>query len=224
MRKSPRSPDVHVWIREDRRVQATPGVRIHRTSDLRDTDVVRRTDGIAVTSPPRTAFDAARWLSADDLESLIESGIHASYFTVPTLWSSGRRLCSRGRGGSRRFAEVLGAREAWRKPVDSDYELRLERALRRRGFPPLERQCRLDLENGKVIHPDLGVPRARLLHRGRPPHVARRPDGSGLRLPRDLEIEALGHHVERVTDVAIDQHLDATVELLWSIWQRILRS
>jgi hypothetical protein len=224
LRKSPGSADVHLWIPENRRLQAPLGVQLHRTSQLPPGDVVRRSDGVAVTSPPRTAFDAARWLTNDDLESLIECGIRASYFTVPTLWGTGRRLCSRGRPGSTRFAEVLGAREPWRKPVDSDYELRLERALRKRGFPPLERQCRLQLPNGKVIHPDLGIPELGFYvevdhltwHGGRM--------AADYDCQRDLEIGALGHHVERVTDLAIDHHLDATVELLWTIWQRELRS
>jgi hypothetical protein len=224
LRKSPRSPAVHVWIQDCRRVAAPPGVRVQRTCSLPACDVVRRGDGIAVTAPPRTAFDAARWLTADDLESLIESGIRASYFTVPTLWAIARRLSARGRSGSSRFVEVLGARPAWRKPVDSDYELRLERALRQRGFPPLERQCRLELATGKVIHPDLGIPQYGLYievdhltwHGGR---MAANYD-----CQRDLEITALGDRVVRVTDVAIDRHLDATVEALWTIWQRLRRS
>ena len=135
-----------------------PGVEVQRTCSLPACDIVIRGDGIVVTAPPRTVFDAARWLTNDDLESLIESGIRASYFTVPTLLAVGRRLCASGRPGSTRFANVLSARPAWRKPVDSDYELRLERALRKRGFPPFERQCRLELSDGQVIHPDLGLP------------------------------------------------------------------
>ena len=60
-------------------------------------DVVRRRDGIVVTSPPRTAFDAAAWLGTNDLESLIEQGIARGNFTVPTLWAHARRLCRHGR-------------------------------------------------------------------------------------------------------------------------------
>ena len=40
----------------------------------------------------------------------------------------------------------------------SDYELRLERAMRRRGFPGLARSTRVTLGDGSVVHPDLGIP------------------------------------------------------------------
>ena len=82
LRKSPRVSDVSVVIAEGRRVDPVPGVRIVRSCDLPDCDLVRRPDGIAITSPPRTAFDAAWTLSNDDLESLIEHGIHRQLFTL----------------------------------------------------------------------------------------------------------------------------------------------
>ena len=223
MRKTPRIPDVCVAIAEGRRIDPIPGVRILRSCNLPECDIVRRADGIAVTSPPRTAFDAAWTLSNDDLESLIEHGIHRGYFTLATLWALGRRVRQRGRPGSARFGEVLTARDPAHRPVESDYELRLERALRRRGFPRLARQCRLEIAPGRVIHPDFGLPEIGFFvevdhltwHGGR---LATDYD-----CQRDLEIEALGHHVARVTDVAIDRHLDATVEALWTIYQRLLR-
>jgi very-short-patch-repair endonuclease len=183
---------------------------------------VRRDDGIAVTSPPRTAFDAAWHLSRDDLESLIEQGIQRQMFTIPTMWAIARRLREHGRPGSARLGEVLTGREVWRKPVDSDYELRLERAMRRRGFPPLERQCRIELANGKIIHADLGIPEHGFFvevdhltwHGGR---MAADYDSR-----RDLQVAALGLHVERVTDTSIDRHLLETVDALYTIWQNLL--
>jgi very-short-patch-repair endonuclease len=227
LRKTPRTADVCVVIPEGRRVDPLPGVRIARSCDLPECDIVRRQDGIAVTSPPRTAFDAAWQLSNDDLESLIEHGIHRGYFTLATLWNVAGRLRQRGRPGSARFAEVLASRDPAQRPVASDYELRLERALRRRGFPRLTRQCRIELEPGRVIHPDLGIPDHGFFievdhltwHGGRLE--------TDYDCQRDLEIEALGLHVERVTDVAIDRRLAATVEALWTIYQRrqaLLRS
>ena len=73
---------------------------IHRSCALQEIDVVRRDDGIAVTSPPRTAFDAAWDLSRDDLESLIEQGIQRQMFTIPTMWAVARRLREHGRPGA----------------------------------------------------------------------------------------------------------------------------
>jgi hypothetical protein len=38
---------------------------------------------------------------------------------------------------------------------------------------------------------------------------------------RDTKVRLAGCHVERVTDVAIDNHLDETVNDLWVLWQRL---
>ena len=81
--------EIHVCVPASRRVDARPGILVHRTRHLPDSDVVRRQDGIDVTSPPGTAVDAAALLSADDLESLIEQGIDRTYFTIATLWRGG---------------------------------------------------------------------------------------------------------------------------------------
>jgi hypothetical protein len=189
LRKTPRVDATHVAIQEGRRIDPIPGLFIARNCYLPECDVVRRTDGIAVTSPPRTAFDAAWWLDDDDLESLIEDGLHRRYFIIPTLQALGRRMCSRGRPGSKRFREVLDRRDPLKRPVASDYELRLERALRKRGFPQLQRQCRLVLGDGSIIHPDLGIPERgfyievdhRYWHDGRLP--------SAYDAGRDLEVQ-----------------------------------
>jgi hypothetical protein len=219
-RKTLRVPELHLVVPWDRRVSAPTGVRIHRTRQLPDADLVRRRDGIVVVSPPRMAFDAARWLGADDLESLIEQGIDRGNFTVPTLWALAQRLCHQCRDGSALFARVLSAREAWRRPVRSDYELVLERALRERGFPPFVRGHPLEIASGVQIHPDLGLPDDGFYieidhltwHGGRLENAYDK--------WRDRKVRLLGEHVERVSDIAIDRELDETVEDLWLLWQR----
>ena len=120
---------------------------------------------------------------------------------------------------------MLAARDPAHRPVESDYELRLERALRRaRVSHASSGSAGWRSPRAACIHPDLGLPDVGFFvevdhltwHGGR---LATDYD-----CQRDLEIEALGHHVERVTDVAIDRHLGATVEALWTIYQRLLRS
>ena len=55
-----------------------PWLRPYRTALLDPADIsVRRSDGIALTSPARTAVDLARWLRADDLRSVIDQIEHA---------------------------------------------------------------------------------------------------------------------------------------------------
>jgi hypothetical protein len=144
------------------------------------------------------------------------------HYTIPTLWAHARRLCRRGRTGSGKFATVLAAREPWRRPARSDHELRLERAMRARGFPALTRRHPLLIAPGVIIHPDLGVPEHGFLvevdhltwHGGRL--------GGAYDRWRDLMVRAsTDSRVERVTDIAIDRHLAETVEDLWSAGQRV---
>ena len=196
-----------------------------RSCDLPECDIVRRADGIAVTTPPRTAFDAAWTLSNDDLESLIEHGIHRGYFTLATLWALGRRLAparpagqrSVPRGARRTRPGAIGRSSpttscAWSGPSAG------------RGFPRARPPVPAGDRPGPRHPPRPRAPEVGFFvevdhltwHGGR---LATDYD-----CQRDLEIEALGHHVERVTDVAIDRHLGATVEALWTIYQRLLRS
>ena len=116
----------------------------------------------------------------NELESLIEQGIARSNFTVPTLWAHARRLCRHGRPGSARFVEVLSRREVWRRPVDSDYELRLERAMRAAGF--LRSHASIPCGSHRESPcTQISASRRRLLHRGGPPLVARRATRDGVR-------------------------------------------
>jgi hypothetical protein len=224
LRKTPRRPDVYVWIESHRRLDRRPGIRVRHTSHLPSCDVVRRPDGSRVTSPPRTAFDAAGWLGTADLESLIEQCLDRRYFLITTLWDVTRRVGTSGRAGSGRIDALIGRRPLWRRPVESDYGLRLERALLRRGFPRLARQYPLRLNTGEVVHPDLGIPELGFFievdhlswHGGRHETAYDR--------DRDLRVRASGYDVERATDVAIDDHLEATVERLWTLLQRRTRA
>jgi hypothetical protein len=219
-RKRPSTRKVHVAVVRSRAVVAVPDwIVVHRTRELTRCDVVRRSDGIVVTSPPRTVFDAAAWLDADDLESVIEQGLDRGNFTIPTLWAHARRLRRRGRAGSARFVDVLARREAWQRPVASDHELRLVRA---RGFPPLTRQFPLRIAPGTVIHPDLGIPdHGSFVEVDHLSWHGGRVQGAYDRW-RDLKVRAVtGSEVERVTDIAIDHHLAEAVEDLWVVWQRV---
>ena len=219
-RKAPRDRDIHVLVHWARRVTPCAGVVVHRTTELPESDIVRRSDGIAVTSPPRTVFDLAGHVGTESLESIIEQGIDRRNFVMVTLWRTCHRLHRSARAGSVAFERVLRSRPAWRKPVRSDYELRLDRAMRARGFPELVREHRLVLPNGEVIHPDLGLPQDGFFvevdhvswHGGR--------TDSAYDKRRDRKVRVGGWHVERVPDLAIDNDLDDTVEDLWLLWHR----
>jgi hypothetical protein len=219
LRKSPQVPEIHVCISNNRRIVEPPGVRVHRTRNLPDSHIVRRADGIAVTSPPRTAVDAAAVLDREDLESLIENGIDRGYFTLATVQHVAAAASGRGRSGRARLTTVLAERQPSQRPVRSDYELRLERAMRGRGFPPLVREHRLVLTSGEVIHPDLGIPDDGFFVEVDHSTWHGRRRRSSYDQGRDLRVRADGFAVERVSDVAIDEGLIGTVENLWRVWQ-----
>lgn len=221
MRGVPRRDEVHVWVPWERRIDAPNGVVVHRSRHLPDGDIVRRDDGIALTAPPRTVFDAAAWVHPERLESMIEQGLDRGTFTMPTLIAVQRRLRRCGRDGSGRFAAVVAAREPWRKAVESNDELRLERAMRRRGFPPLTRGHPIVLPDGVVIHPDLGLPEdgffVEVDHHTW--HDGRRDSAADKR--RDRKARLVGCNIERVSDLAIEHELAETVEDLWQRWRQV---
>lgn len=218
-RKTPRGPDVHVVVPWERRPRRRPGIVVHRSRHLPDTDVVRCRDGIAVTSPPRTVVDAAGIVGDDDVESMIEQGVERRNFTISTLARVSEPLA--GTRAGRRFRRLLSRRPTRLKPVRSGYELRLERGMLARGFPQPVREHPVVLGPGEVVHPDLGLPDDRFYvevdcwtwHSGRGDVAYDR--------RRDLKMRLAGNHVERVSDLAIDRHLGETVEDLWQRWQQV---
>jgi len=197
-----------------------PGAVIHRSHRIDDVDIVHRPDGIRVTSPPRTCFDLASMLSDDRLESVVEQVVHDGMAALPTLFSTGRRLRQRGRNGSARYQRVLESRPAWLKPVDSDLELQLERALLAAGLPRPRRQHALRLPNGEEIHPDFYWPDRHEIvevdhvtwHGGR--------EASAYDKRRDRLVRRLGIGTTRVTDSDIRDHLASVVADISHVLER----
>lgn len=220
LRKTPHLPEIHVVVPWERRLQAPPGVRVHRSRKLPPSDLVCRPDGITVTSPPRTVFDAAGFLGADELESLIEDALYRRLFTPATLSAVVERLGHPCRDGSPLIGRVLADRNPLARAVASDYELRLERALRERGFPGLVRQHALELAPGRWIHPDLGLPADRFYIEVDHRRWHDTTEQGAYDRWRDRQMRLLGLWVERVSDRAIDHRLAETVDDLWSAWQR----
>ncbi|HKA05388.1 MAG TPA: type IV toxin-antitoxin system AbiEi family antitoxin domain-containing protein [Acidimicrobiales bacterium] len=200
--------------------RVVPAGVVHRCHHIDPVDVVERPDGIRVTSPPRTCFDLAWVLTDERLESVIEQVIHDGMTTLPTLFSTGRRLRERGRNGSARYGRILESRPAWLKPVGSDLELRLERALLAAGAPRPLRQHALRLPNGEVIHPDFYWPVEREIvevdhvtwHGGR---LSSNYDKRRDRLVRRLDIGTT-----RVTDSDIRDHMPSVVADIMDVLRR----
>ena len=197
-----------------------PGAVVHRCHRIDVADVVERPDGIRVTSPPRTVFDLASMLDDERFESVVEQVLHDGLATIPTLFGVGSRLRQQGRDGSARFGRVLHSRPAWLKPVGSDLELVLERAIVAAGLPRPVRQHPIRLHTGELIHPDFYWPaEAEALEVD---HVTWH--GGKLDLTedkrRDRMLRRLGIHTTRVTDADVRMRLPSIINDLRTILQR----
>ncbi len=189
---------------------ATTVARVRRTGRIEPTDIVRRSDGLVVTTPVRTAFDLAASLSAASLESVIEQGLDRRLFTVRSLIATGVRLAAPGRAGSRRFLDVVGSRPAYLQPVDSDLEMRFERALHRAGAPQPVRQHAVRLDGRVTVHCDFAWPRHQLAVEVDHSvwHASR--EASNRDKWRDRKLGLLGWHLVRVTEDDLRERMTET--------------
>jgi very-short-patch-repair endonuclease len=182
-----------------------PGVILHRTDRIDPIDIVRRDDGIRVTSPPRTVFDLAAVLGDRALESVIEQVLAERRCTIATLTSTRAGLGGRGRRGSTRLGRVLASRPVREVPVHSDDELAFEDALRAHGLPMPERQGQVRLADGTDVHVDFlwrdlgeGVEvDHHTWHGGR--------EATAYDNERDRRLAAVGVRISRVSDTEMDE-------------------
>lgn len=207
--------DVHILAK--RRIHLRE-ISTHTTDLLDDADIVERR-GLRVLGPARLVCDLAWHLDDPSLESVIEQMLERKMVTMPALRSAARRFCTQGRPGSVRLARVLDGRADWLKPVDSDLELRLWRALRDAGLE-MVRQFRVELDSG-VVFLDLADPGIRFgvevdhvsWHHGRL-DVERDKR-------RDRQLVRLGWTTCRVTDTEVSNELQRIVRELVGIARSI---
>lgn len=206
----------HVWRPDAPFVLVSHGctplsrdVTLCRSNVIGDGDAVLRADGIRVASPPRAWFDCARHVDDERFERLTE-WVLDHHATLATLQRMVERMDARGRPGLARVKRVMAQRADWQAPADSGLELRVMRALEKRGIV-LVRQYRLVLADGTVIHLDGADPTIRwgievdhvTWHGGR---VDAQRDKR-----RDRRARLVGWQVERVGDVELDRDFDATI-------------
>ena len=135
---------------------------------------------------------------------------------MSTLRSMAHTFITSGRNGSARLGRVLDGRPTWRRPVDSDLELRLHRALTRRGLE-LRTQVEVQLDSGNRIVIDLADPATRFgievdhvtWHGGR---LDVQRDKS-----RDRAVMRVGWMIARVTDDDIERRLGEVADELVDI-------
>jgi hypothetical protein len=132
----------------------------YRTPLIFSEEIVVRPDGIRLTCPPRTVVDMARYLDDLALASLLEHAINLGYCTPATLRRTAMRMAARGRPWVRRFLRVLDARYRG-AAAESEPELRVYAALRRRGVTDLVRQHPIMLPGYGRARFDMAIPELR---------------------------------------------------------------
>ena len=134
------------------------GATVHRCRSIAEVDIVRRPDGIRLTSPPRTLFDSADMLGPRAAKSVLEQILHERMCTLETVIDTYLRLNHPHRPGSRVMGEVLRSRPKWQEALQSDLEHRVHEAIQRLGLPPAVPQCPVHLPSGRLLHLDFGWP------------------------------------------------------------------
>ena len=200
------------------------GVRIHRSLLLPEEDIVRRADGIRLTSPARTWFDLAKHVGELALASIAEQLLDERKVTFQQLTETTQRMARPGRPGSSRALKVLASRPAAGNAADSHDEVVLLAALHAAGLTTFVRHPPVRLASGDVVHPDLGDPGIGFYievdhhtwHDGM--------SATDYDKDRDRQIRLVGGVVERVTETHIRSHLDRVVAEIHELHRTRLRS
>ena len=213
LRRIPRDGRVHVLAPPASHPTIAPWVIPYRTRALHAHDIVRRPDGIAVTSRARTALDLARSVGATDLLSIIEQVMRDGQLSDTDLRVVAIDWMSPQRPWIRRFLELLDGRLRG-GPAESHGEVLLGDALAGAGLVGLERQYRLDLPGYGPARFDLALPSIRFaieidLHPTHAESAGRERDAA-----RDAAAARIDWRVERVPEAGFGPNLGATTRRL----------
>ena len=135
-----------------------PGVIVHRSRQLTTTDIVRRDDGLRLTSPTRTLFDLADDLGAQRTSSIFEQLVNEQRGTVATHAATVARVGHPGRSRTRTMRAVIASRPAWRRAVQSELEHRILAEIRAQSLPEPVVQHRVRKPDGTWARFDFAWP------------------------------------------------------------------
>ncbi len=158
LRRMPRTSSIHFAVRHGIHLAHEPGVKYRQTTALHADHRTVRSDGIAIATPRRLAFDLAADLQPIDHLSVLHQLLDERRTTVDELIAIGALLCHPARHGSDRFRQALERLGGVAPPAQSHPEVVLAAALHRRGVP-VERQAEVVRDaSGRLAHIDLAVP------------------------------------------------------------------
>ncbi|MEZ5215382.1 MAG: hypothetical protein R2715_02030 [Ilumatobacteraceae bacterium] len=180
------------------------GVEVRRSLDLQRSDVVRRSDGITLTNPVRTLLDLSRDLNDIALESIAEQLVSDRACSAQTIIRAAERWARPSRPGAARVRRALLTDRPGRSggPAGSDLELRVLRALIRRGVPVVS-QHPLTLPNGRRVRLDAADPAHRWCVEVNHHHWHTARLDSDADEERRRQLHLLGWQVDDVSDLAL---------------------
>lgn len=110
-------------------------VVVHRSDNLAKPDVVKRTDGLRITSPARTLLDIGSTVGAMAAESACIDALHRGLVTYRKLVDVYARVGGKGRPGSAAMRQFLGGSPEGVAAIESELEVRLWQLIRECGLP-----------------------------------------------------------------------------------------
>lgn len=197
-----------------------PWVNPYRTAAFHPEDVIRRNEGIVVTSRPRTALDLGRYLSSIDQLSVIEQAMRDGGHSIEEMRRVAVDWISPQRPWLGRYLELLDRRLDGGE-ADSHPETLVGDALVRAGVRGLVRQHSIELPGYGRARFDLAVPELQWAIEVDvfPTHqetAGRRSDEQ-----RDLAALGLGWRVTRLDEAKLGAALDSTIADLIGLYENL---
>lgn len=150
----------HVTVPLARR-STTPGVVLHRSTDLDDRYRFTRRS-VPTTTPDRALLDGAAVLARHDLARAVEQALIDRLVTVPGLRRILDELGRRGRRGAGRLRAYLDDRTLGDARAESQLEPLMARLCRDNGIRGVRFQSPVTLD-GHRYRPDFTIPDARIV-------------------------------------------------------------
>jgi very-short-patch-repair endonuclease len=215
--------DVHVLVPHGCSPELE-GIVVHRCRRIDPVDVVDRSDGIRLTSPPRTLFDSADMLGREATLSVLEQLLDEQRITLGTMMDTFERLYHPRRPGSRTMLAVIRSRTEWRAALQSDLEVRVLTEIERQQLPAPRPQYRVELPTGRHIVIDFAWPQVRLAVEVDHPAWHAGALSSHHDKTRDRKLATLGWTTSRITDIDVHGGLSAAIQDIALILERLRRA
>ena len=210
---------LHVLVPHSSTPTASDAV-VHRCRRVDEIDAVEMADGVRLTSPPRSVFDAAALLSGDATNAAIEH-LLAHHCTFGTLEDTFRRLYHPRRPGGPEIRRALASRPRWRSAMHSKAEARVLEAIAVAGLPTPVPQFAIRLRTGRDVHVDFGWPDVQVALEVDDPHWHDFLEGRRRDKRRDIETAAVGWLTCRLPTTERGAELDARLaDVAWVLRSR----